>query len=78
MDMARKAVVELAIEGTNCWRTPPTVGVEPELEADYLKRMKIQVGEYVRPHERPHTHCTANPFLTAKKRGKRGVPETTN
>jgi hypothetical protein len=75
IDMARKAVVELAIEGTNCWRTPPTVGVEPELEADYLKRMKIQVGKmFVRTNAPTRI---VRPILSPPKKGQ-GVPETAN
>jgi len=55
IDMSRKVVVELAIEGTNAWRTPPAIGVEPELEADYQKRIKPQVGKmFTRTNAPPH------------------------
>ena len=40
IDMQRKLVVGMSLSSTNFWRPDPKIGVEPELESDYLKRIQ--------------------------------------
>jgi hypothetical protein len=75
IDMAKKAVVELAVEGTNCWRTPLTVDVEPELEAAYQRRMKTSVGKMFIRTNAPARFI--RPSLSPPK-NEQGVQETAN
>jgi hypothetical protein len=40
IDLSFRRVVGLSLSCTNAWRAPPEIGIQPELESDYLKRTK--------------------------------------
>ena len=52
IDMQRKQVVGMSLASTNFWQPDPKIGVEPELESDYLKR--IQGHMFVRTNAVSH------------------------
>lgn len=39
VDMQKNQIVGMALSGTNFWRVDPVIGVAPEAEADYQKRI---------------------------------------
>ena len=52
VDLDRRQIVGMSLSGTNFFRASPQIGVKPESEADYEKRIKSKM--FIRTNAPPH------------------------